>query len=80
MKVIISIPAYNEEKTLTLVLSEIHQIMKDTVYTYEILVLNDGSVDKTAEVAKNLGAIVVSNKINLGLAETFKREMKECLR
>lgn len=80
MKVIISIPAYNEEKTLTPVLSEIHQIMKNTVYTYEILVLNDGSVDKTAEVAKSLGAIVVSNKINLGLAETFKREMKECLK
>ncbi len=80
MKVIISIPAYNEEKTLTPVLSEINQVMKGAGYTYEILVLNDGSVDKTGEVAKSLGAIIVSNKINLGLAETFKREMKECLK
>jgi hypothetical protein len=32
------------------------------------------------EVAKEAGAIVVSNKRNLGLAETFKREMDECMR
>src|SRR3989338_2563737 len=80
MKVIISIPAYNEEKTLALVLSEIHQVMKSAGYAYEILVLNDGSTDRTVEVAKSLGVIVVSNKINLGLAETFKREMQECLK
>src|SRR3989338_353461 len=80
MKVIISIPAYNEEKTLALVLSEIHQVMKSAGYAYEILVLNDCSTDRTVEVAKSLGVIVVSNKINLGLAETFKREMKECLK
>ncbi len=51
-----------------------------TGYAYEILVLDDGSRDKTAEVAKREGAIVVSHPRNKGLAETFKREMEECLK
>jgi glycosyltransferase involved in cell wall biosynthesis len=79
MKVIITIPAYNEERTLPRVLQEIQEVMKKTTYTYELLVLDDGSRDKTAEVARGHGVKVVSNKRNLGLAETFKREMQECL-
>jgi glycosyltransferase involved in cell wall biosynthesis len=79
MKVIITIPAYNEEKTLPRVLEEIKEVMQHTDYKYELLVLNDGSKDKTIEVAKQHGAIVVSNKRNRGLAETFRHEMKICL-
>ena len=79
MKVIISIPAYNEERTLPKVLTEIKQVMDETSYNYQILVYNDGSVDKTVEVAKKHGALVVSHKRNRGLAQTFRDEMKECL-
>lgn len=77
---VISIPAYNEERTIGQVIKDIKNVMDSTNYNYKILVLNDGSRDKTIEVAKENGAIVVSNKRNLGLAETFKREMKECLK
>jgi glycosyltransferase involved in cell wall biosynthesis len=80
MKVIISIPAYNEEKTLPPVIDEINSVMSKTNYNYEILVLNDGSQDKTKEVAEKKGAIVISHRRNMGLAETFKDEMKECMR
>jgi glycosyltransferase involved in cell wall biosynthesis len=80
MRVVISIPAYNEERTIGRVIQEIKGIMNSTNYDYKILVLNDGSKDKTAEIAKNSGAIIVNNKRNLGLAETFKREMEECLK
>jgi glycosyltransferase involved in cell wall biosynthesis len=80
MRVVISIPAYNEERTIGRVLQEIKEIMNCTNYDYKILVLNDGSKDRTGEVARKNGAIVVSNKRNLGLAETFKREMEECLK
>jgi glycosyltransferase involved in cell wall biosynthesis len=80
MKIVITIPAYNEEKTLPLVLDEIKGVMSETSYDYILLVLNDGSKDKTVKVAKEKGAIVISNNRNLGLAETFKREMKECLK
>lgn len=79
MKVVITIPAYNEEKTLPRVIQEIRQVMKYHQYDYKILVLNDGSKDKTAEAAQEQGAIVVSHRRNRGLAETFRSEMKECL-
>ena len=53
--------------------------MKTEKYDAKILVLNDGSTDKTVEVSEKAGAVVISNKRNIGLAETFKREMQECL-
>lgn len=80
MKVIITIPAYNEEKTLPFVLEEIKGVMKNKGYNYEILVSDDGSKDKTIEIAKKHGAFIVSHKRNRGLAENFKQEMRECLR
>lgn len=79
MKVIISIPAYNEEKTISKIIKETKEVMDKTHYSYQILVLNDGSLDQTAEIAKKAGAVVYSNKKNLGLAENFKEEMKHCL-
>ena len=78
-KVIISIPAYNEEKTLGSVLAEIKQVMSKTKYNWKILIVNDGSKDKTADVAREQGVIVINHPRNLGLAETFRTEMKECL-
>lgn len=80
MKVIITIPAYNEEKTIGSVINEIDTVMSKTNYDYGIQVLDDGSRDKTAELAKKAGAIVVSNPRNLGLAETFQRELESCLK
>ena len=80
MRVVVSIPAYNEERTIGRIIREIEEVMNSTKYKYNILVVNDGSRDRTEEEAKKAGAVVVSNKRNLGLAETFKREMEECLR
>ncbi|HLC98028.1 MAG TPA: glycosyltransferase family 2 protein [Candidatus Nanoarchaeia archaeon] len=79
MKVLITIPAYNEERTLPGVLEEIKKVMEQTSHHYEILVVDDGSRDRTAEVAKRHGTVVVSKK-HQGLAETFKREIQECLK
>lgn len=77
--IVISIPAYNEENTLPKVIDEIKEVMNENNYNYKILVVNDGSRDKTEEVAKEKGAIVFSHPYNLGLSETFKTEMKKCL-
>jgi glycosyltransferase involved in cell wall biosynthesis len=79
MKVVITIPAYNEEKTIGNVLKGIHSEMSKTRYKYTLLVVNDGSKDKTAVIAKKEGAIVVSHPRNYGLAETFRTEMKKSL-
>ena len=80
MKVVITIPAFNEEPTIGPVLDEIHAAMRGKKYKYKVLVLNDGSTDRTVEIAKKHKAIVVSNKRNRGLAYTFAREMEECLK
>ncbi|MBI2208879.1 glycosyltransferase family 2 protein [Candidatus Woesearchaeota archaeon] len=79
MKIIATIPAFNEEKTIGAVLNEINKVMKDNRYDYKILVVDDGSKDKTAEMAKKSGAIVYSHPKNYGLAETFKTEIKKSL-
>ncbi|MEJ2251013.1 MAG: glycosyltransferase family 2 protein [Candidatus Lokiarchaeota archaeon] len=78
-KIIITIPAYNEEKNVGNVISEIKRIMNKEDYFYQILVLDDGSEDKTKEIAEKNGALVFSNPKNLGLAKTFQKEMKICL-
>ncbi len=77
-KIIITIPAYNEENSIGRVIQEINLVMNRTNWSYQILVLDDGSTDNTKEIAIQNGAKVLSNKINLGLANTFRREMEIC--
>jgi glycosyltransferase involved in cell wall biosynthesis len=79
MNVIITIPAYNEEKTLANVLREIKRVMDSIKYKYRILVVDDGSADRTREIAKKEGATVVSHPRNYGLAEAFRTEMEKCI-
>jgi glycosyltransferase involved in cell wall biosynthesis len=80
MKLIVTIPAYNEEKTITSVIKEIPRNISG-IDRVEVLVLNDGSYDKTVEVAKNAGAdYVISHKENKGLAVTFKDAVEEALK
>ncbi len=77
--IIISIPAYNEERDIGRTIDGIKESMRSTSHRYKILVLDDGSKDNTAKIAEEHGAIVVSHRRNKGLAETFRSEMKECL-
>ena len=77
--IVITIPAYNEEKTIGLVINKIKSVMDKTKYKCKVLVVDDGSKDKTKEVAKKAGALVYSHPYNYGLAETFRTEMKKCL-
>ncbi len=79
MKYVVTIPAFNEAKTIGRIIDEIHAVMKQEQVLYEILVLNDGSSDKTTEIAKQHGATVYSNYSNSGLAITFSHEIKRCL-
>lgn len=76
-KIVITIPAYNEERDIVKTIREIKEVMKN--YNYKILVIDDGSKDKTKELAKKEGAIVFSHSSNRGLAETFRTEMKKCV-
>ena len=56
------VPAYNEERELPETLLSIKRAAEEARCSYEIIVVNDGSTDKTAEVACELGARVVEIK------------------
>jgi dolichyl-phosphate beta-glucosyltransferase len=65
------IPAYNEEKRIPKTLAEVGKYLSSQPYEYEIIVINDGSKDKTAEVVKNLQSqiknlVLIDNKENHG--------------
>ncbi len=79
MKVIVTIPAFNEEKTIGKVVGDVKRVMSQAKYDYSVIVVDDGSKDSTAETAKKAGANVYSHPRNLGLAETFRTEMAKCL-
>lgn len=60
MKVVVLIPAFNEEKGISQLVKDLRTIVK------EIIVVNDGSCDKTAAVAAAAGAKVISHEKNKG--------------
>jgi len=71
MHLIVTIPAFNEEETISDVISSVPKKLKG-IKKIDVLVWSDGSTDKTVEVAKKAGAdYVFSSKKNLGLARTF---------
>jgi glycosyltransferase involved in cell wall biosynthesis len=80
MKLIVQIPCYNEEKTLPSTVADIPRVIPG-VDSVELLVVDDGSEDSTVEVAKRLGVDhIVCNKVNMGLARTFRRGIDTCLK
>lgn len=60
MKIIAGIPAYNEEKFIGKVIKETKK------YVSQVIVVNDGSTDKTATIAQREGALVINHKNNKG--------------
>jgi hypothetical protein len=66
------IPARNEEDRLPDTLEELTQRLDVLGMTYEIIVVNDGSQDKTAALAKSHGARVISHSHGKGIAAAFR--------
>ena len=58
MKISIVIPAYNEEPAIGKLIGEIHETLRDE-YQYEIIVVDNNSTDRTAQIAKDVGTRVV---------------------
>lgn len=78
MKLVIIIPAYNEEKTISSVIKSIPQDIPG-ILEKEIIVIDDGSIDSTAEASKKTGAKVISHLQNKGLGVAFSTGVKEAL-
>lgn len=79
MKLIIQVPCYNEEETLGITYNDLPKHI-DGIDEIEYLIINDGSKDRTVEVAKELGFHhVVNFKRNKGLAKGFMAGLDACL-
>jgi glycosyltransferase involved in cell wall biosynthesis len=63
------VPAYNEEQGLAVVLDKLFQAVDDT---YEVIVVDDGSTDRTAEVARRFPCRLIQHKANGGKGEALK--------
>jgi len=72
MKVSVVIPAYNEE-------SRVGAVVKAAKKYGNVIVVDDGSSDKTAEVARKNSASVIVNKKNLGVAASTIIGFKKAL-
>ncbi len=80
MKVIVQIPCLNEEETLPQVMRDLPKSIPG-VDVLETLVIDDGSTDRTVEVARELGVThIVRHNGNKGLAAAFQTGLDSCLR
>ena len=77
-KLIIQIPCYNEEETLLTTLNDLPKKIEG-IDSIEVLVINDGSTDKSEEIARDWGAKVLNIKPNKGLANAFRSGLQEAL-
>lgn len=78
-KLIIIIPAYNEVRTIGKVIGGIPKNI-EKIAKVDILVIDDGSTDHTAEIAKEAGVLVISHASNEGLGATFSDGVDEALK
>lgn len=79
MKLVIQIPCLNEEKYLPVTLKDLPKSI-DGIDEIEVLVIDDGSVDRTAEVAEEFGVSrVVRLETTKGLANAFTTGLAEAL-
>jgi glycosyltransferase involved in cell wall biosynthesis len=70
--VTIVVPAYNEEHGIRPVVEKLRDAMSGFPYEFEILVVDDGSKDRTAEEARATGVRVVQHRQNRGYGEALK--------
>lgn len=77
MKVTVVVPAYNEEATIGLVLDQLEQLDLDA----EVVVVNDGSTDRTAEVvrARESARVRLVDKPNGGKGTALRRGFEEAV-
>ena len=72
MKLLLIIPAYNEEENIVRVVENIRR----NYPAYDYVVINDGSTDRTSSICHKRGFHIVDLPVNLGLAGAFQTGMK----
>lgn len=74
MKSVAVIPAFNEEKTIGKIVRETKKIVD------EVIVIDDGSKDKTYQIARKSGATLIRHKRNQGYGASLKDGIEKALR
>jgi len=81
--VFIVLPAYNEEECLPALLKSIIQTMKRHPHPFKIIVVDDGSADRTAQVAMDAGKLfrfrLIQHGNNMGLGPAIKTGLRAAL-
>jgi glycosyltransferase involved in cell wall biosynthesis len=67
------IPAFNEAAHIAAQIRDVDEVMSASGWTYEIIVVDDGSTDGTAEAAASTGVRVLRHKQNRGYGAALKR-------
>lgn len=75
-EVSVVIPAYNEAGAIAAVVARVHHALHEK-FSYEVLVIDDGSTDRTKAEAERVGARVISNPLNMGYGFSLKRGFRE---
>ena len=71
------IPAFNEEESIKGTIENAKLLFKNLkIKNFEIIVINDGSTDKTAEFAKKTGVKIITHPQNLGYGFSLKNGIK----
>ena len=75
-KILIIIPAYNEEESIVPVIT----VLQRDYPQFDYVIINDGSSDRTEQICREHDFHLVSQPINLGLAGAFQTGMKYALK
>ncbi len=80
MKVLIIIPAYNEEKSISMVCESLEKEKNHVDFILDYIVINDGSIDNTSKICKENGYPVINLIHNLGIGGAVQTGFKYALK
>jgi len=66
------IPAYNEEESIGDVIKKLQNILENSGYNYDVIVVDDGSTDKTADIVQETGVRLIRHPFNRGYGAALK--------
>lgn len=83
MKVLICLPAYNEERSIGFLLSRINEHLKEASIEHSVIVVNDGSTDKTLQLVEEAGKMmdleIINHKVNRGLGDAILTGLRHAI-